>query len=136
MSQYFSTDEIDCMADTAVAHMQDSGHIWTLMAGAVDAYGVPAAKYNLGPKTVCGINFDHKTFENLGETDVSNVEAQVRLPKTAVLTSSSCFRLTSRFGQPLEVTYDFEVVGQPRLGPDSLLADLALITDGRFDSYD
>lgn len=135
MSQYFSTDELACMAETAVAHMQDTGYIWTQKPGAVNAYNVPAAKYTPGPEMVCAINFDHRTFENLGETDVANVEAQVRFPKTAVLDSTSCFRLTSRFGQPLEVVCDFEVVGQPRLGPDSLLADLALVTDGRFDHY-
>ena len=124
----FSQSELSAMQATQEAHMMDAGQILFWSAGAADGYGVPVATYTAGPEIACGFEFANQTDEAQGETDVPVVDAKLRLALSEAIGSDDRFRLTKRFGAVV-INTDYEIVGEPRLGPSGWHIDLAQVTE-------
>lgn len=120
----FSAAELAAMTTTQEAHMMDAGQVLVFAAGAANDYGVKAEGYTPGSEIACGFEFANLTREVQGETEVVQIDAHLRLAKTATITAEDRFRLTKRFGAAVSPTIDFEIVGEPRLGPSGLYIDL------------
>lgn len=117
---------------TQEKHMLDMGNVLTFDTHGQDAFNVPNGVWLTGPSVKCGFQFANQTREVQNEGDVAQVDAKLRLPVGTKINPNDCFRLTHRFGEPLDVICSFEVVGIPRKGPSGLHVDLAMVTDGRF----
>lgn len=114
------------MQGTQEEHMMDTGHIMRFVeGGAKDAHNVTRPIWFKEPATQCGFSFVNQTDEVLGRSDVPTVDAKLRLPKDTVIAKWDRFRLTHRLGNLVD-TQEFEIKGEPRLGPSGQVVDLML----------
>ncbi len=121
------------MQDAQSGHMMDAGHVWKHSTAETDVYNVPVAKYHMLAELKCGFSYVHRPMEVQGEGDVAQIDGRLRLPYGTDVCSKDCFRLTKRFDVPDYTPQDFEIVGDPRMGPSGWVCDVAVVTDGRFD---
>ena len=81
------------------------------------------------PDVACGFQFDNQTDEVLGRADVPTVDAQLRLPAGTKICSWDRFRLTHRLGVELAEYIDFEIHGEPKIGPSGIVCELMQAKD-------
>lgn len=117
------------MQATQEAHMMDVGHVLTFDEGEKGKDNVRKARWILQPSTICGFQFANKTGETLGRADVPVVDAKLRLPLGTEVCSWDRFRLTHRLGNVLDVAVDYEIKGEPRVGPSGIYCDLMQAQD-------
>lgn len=126
--QAFSAGELSGMKTAQEGHMMDSCRILVWAAGSADAYGRKVDSYTAGSEIACGFKFDNRTVEVQGESEVVVIDGRFRLPAATTIKASDRIRLTKRFGTALSPAVDFDVIGQPRLGPSGLVVDVAKVT--------
>lgn len=124
-----TAQQMERMRLTQEAHMMDQGHVMTFHDGEKDIHNVPVPSWMMQPATKCGFRFANKTDEVQGRGDVPTIDAELRLPKGTQICKWDRFRLTHRLGVALDMITEFEIVGEPRLGPSGIVCDVMLATD-------
>lgn len=85
--------------------------------------------YNEGASMACLLNT--KLMSDVqGETEVTMLDAELYLARTATLGSSDRVRITHLQGDEVATPQTFEIVKGPVLGKTFLIAGLKLVTDG------
>jgi hypothetical protein len=129
----FTANELASMQATQKSAMMDECLIISKADLGTDPYGMPVESYpdtgGEGTTSVCGLNMDPKG-EAMGDTQVSLIDARLRLPIGTEISRTDRIRITKRFGLSLEDTLLFKVMGEPRRGPSGLVVDLKRVTTG------
>lgn len=107
------------MLDTCIVHSYG--------AGATDTYGVPGASYTAGAPTACGYKPRSSREVQQGNETVK-VDAELRLPYGTAIKSLDRIELTHRYGDALNPTLLFEVVGLPAIGLSAIVVNLVTKT--------
>ena len=125
----FSSRELNAMKAAQEAHMMDRCKILAWSVGSADAFGRKSATYTAGSEIACGFNFANRTVEVQGESDVVLIDGHVRLPSGTTVSSKDRIRITKRFGSAV-TNVDYEIIGEPRLGPSGLRLDIRKVPVG------
>jgi len=109
--------------------MHDTCILRTRISGAVDEFNVPQQSWQTSAPLDCGLTLA-RSRELMPGTEVPIYDARLRLAHDTELTSFDRIRVTHRYGEHLLVPLEFEVVGEPRLGPSGLVLDLRTVMEG------
>lgn len=113
--------------------MQDTCQI--LARGtAEDEYNLPVESWSILATYDCGFDPDISRYgmqEAMDETEVSTVNAALRLPLEAEDQALNTYRIqiTHRFGVALSEQPVYEIVGDPERGPSGLVLKLKVLTE-------
>ena len=114
--------------DVANDSMQDTCVLFTLDAGSANRYGKASESESAGSEMQCGFSWMNSD-EAKGNTEVSEADAEIRLPLTASLDNLDRIRVTKLQGTALGTPYVFEVIGEPQRGPTAFVLECKLATD-------
>lgn len=117
------------MQATQTEHMMDRGCVLAFHKGERNIHNVSVPYWARQPDVACGFQFDNQTDEVLGRADVPTVDAQLRLPAGTKICSWDRFRLTHRLGVELAEYIDFEIHGEPKIGPSGIVCELMQAKD-------
>lgn len=126
----FSTAELGGLQAAQESAMQDTCIILEFEPGSADDYGIPDPVWNAGESYDCGLD-GRARREYMGEAQVEEYDAILRLPIDAEVEQTDRIRITHRFGVELDDSVDYEIVAAPRRGPSGLLVTLKKVIDGR-----
>lgn len=125
-----TTTQLSRMQDANESAMWDTCYLVTRLAGALDAYGIPEEQWvQAASSTVCGLDL-RSSREVLYNSTVWLYDARLRLPIDTDITNLDRIKVTHRHGVELDTPLVFEIIGQPRRGPQGLLLELKTLTDG------
>ena len=125
-----TTDQLSRMQDANEAAMWDTCTLVTRVENGVDGYGHPVIIWNEATEgTPCGLDL-RSSYEVLRTTQAPLYDARLRLPIATDITYVSRVIVTHRHGVELDTPYVFDIIGQPRRGPQGLLVELKTLTDG------
>lgn len=91
----------------------------------LDGYNNPVAEYVYGELTACGLQLV-RPDEVQGSGEVPEIGVELRLPLGTTLDTKDRIMVTHRYGEALETSQIYEVVGPVKRGPSGLVVRLAL----------
>lgn len=131
----FRAEELNRMQAAQEAGMMDACTVLRYESGGEDEYGMPIERWTEGATIACG--YDGRRRSETGVpagTDLTQVgltDGRLRLPIDTVIGQTDRIRLTHRFGELLENSIVFDLIGEARRGPSGLLVDVRKVIDGR-----
>lgn len=125
----FSTGELGRLKNTQQGAMQDTCGLYTLSVSSTDDFNQPVRTYVLAATVDCGVELA-AAAEVMGETQVPEYDAKIRLPvaQFSVIENVDRITVTHRYGIELDIAWEFEIIGPPRLGPSGVVVECKLVT--------
>lgn len=102
--------------------MQDVCELLSYATIGTDSHGLPIEAYVTTGTSVCGL--DLRSSREMINAEMHVYDARLRLPAGTDISGMDRVRITERYGETLETALEFDLLGEPLIGPSGLVCNL------------
>lgn len=107
-------------------HMWDTCELLKLSNSGTDENGMPITSFVSSGTSICGLNTS--ASREMVNAEYHVFDARLRLPSTIQITGIDRIKITHRYGSLLTEPIEYEILGDPMIGPLAQVLNLRSIS--------